>query len=110
MLSIIIFIVVTPNAIKVSIVMLTVIMVSVIRLSFCIVSCGIMTYGSFTLAKFVGENISNIVKRYRFPYLPWPSEWNRIDPICVVPPKVAKASKEQRKQSKEGDIADIFAC
>ncbi len=30
--------------------------------------------------------------RYHLPYLPWPNERNRNDPICVVPPKVAKAS------------------
>jgi len=29
--------------------------------------------------------------RYRLPYLPWPNERNRYDPICVAPPKVAKA-------------------
>jgi hypothetical protein len=32
--------------------------------------------------------------------------YNRNDPICVVPPKVTKASKVERK---EGDIAGVIA-
>ncbi len=47
------------------------------------------SYGSFTFAKFVYENVSNIAA---LPYLPKPSEWNRNGPICIMPPKVAKAS------------------
>jgi hypothetical protein len=54
----------------------------------------VFNYGSFTMAKFVCKNISDITMQYCLPYLPWPSERNRNDPICVAPPKVAKAGKE----------------
>ncbi len=51
-----------------------------------------VTKAVFTLARFVREIARDFAWRYRFPYLPWPRDINRNNPICVASPKVAKAS------------------
>jgi len=43
---------------------------------------------------FYAKTSVNLVMWCHLPYLPWPCDWNRNDPICVALPKVAKASKE----------------
>ncbi len=44
--------------------------------------------GSFTLTKFISENISNIVVQYCLAFLPWSSDWNWNDPFFGAPRQV----------------------
>jgi hypothetical protein len=48
----------------------------------------------FTLAEFRAKMLAIMPAITQLTYFPWPNEMNRNDPIYVVPPKVAKASKE----------------
>ncbi len=50
----------------------------------------------FTLAEFRAITPVIMPTILQLPYLPWPNEINRNDPICVVSPKVAKASTVPR--------------
>ncbi len=44
-----------------------------------------------TLVKFVGKNVDNIETRFCLPNLPSQSDTNLNNPVCVTPPKLAKA-------------------